>query len=630
MELISELMAQPASVSVDRRHLNCSIHNEFTWCGSLISGVTEDYFSITYSGFYYIVDVKLTVISNRDITQILLYTLKCGDECKYVLDKISSNLDHDIWQVRIIVEHYRFLKPFSFRFKIEVEDGRGFFFDAFGVHNYSVGNAKNFKYYIDETSPSWVKSAVFYHIFVDSYKSSTVAHSSLAAGRPGVCDQFEFYGGDIYGIIESMPHLESLGVNVICLTPVFKSSTNHRYDIEDFFKIDDKLGGEHALKQLIEACKKSQIKIIFDGVFNHASNSSNWFKSAINDNNLSQEKFVNFFKFDDYPSKYECFWGEKALPKLNYKSEALRNSIYGDKESVINFWQKKPYGISGWRLDACCMIGKYTDADINAEILTELYSLTKSRNKDCYIFGEIPFDPTEAIPYSTLDGITNYSGFYTPILSWLVNPSILSTEEMDRALREFVALMGHQFTLTSMIFLGNHDKSRFFSLLDCNLNKYMIALTLLFTYSGIPSVYYGDEIGLHDLAVENDSRIGMKWQELNGLNLEIFRITQSLISLRKKSIALQNGLFRALLANENLYVYERFYNNNLIVVILNKESDRFDKITLYLDSLSRLGINKLYSYMSRDIKIEFLEGDIIRLSSVKSFPVIILSSNDIS
>lgn len=606
-----------------------SIVNHYVWIDSLVTDITDEFFSCVETSCGIELIIKVAVSHNDDISAITLYSLVQGDELKSPLTK-KRVTNTDWWELKLCFENDFLLDPFSYRFKISTHSD-SFFFDASGWYKYKVSNASNFIYFYKAQSPSWLKSAVAYHIFVDCFKKYLPNNESelVWGGEPSVQDD-QHYGGDLYGIIDRLDYLKDLGINVICLTPIFSSSTNHRYDVEDYFSVDEQLGGNAALISLSVACKQRKIKIILDGVFNHVSGKSAWF----NRNGLYAEsgayqdinsKYAEFFKFNQHPENYESFWGLNYLPKLNYASANLRNFIYQDEYSALKYWMKEPYAIDGWRLDACGMIGKYNNMDVSAEVLAGMYAEAKKSNENCYIYGEYPFDPSEAAQYKHVDGIANYAGFYNPLIYWLDESIDFDAVDFESTLREFRALKGSQFTNSSVNFIGNHDKQRLFSIIDGNKEKYCSALAFLFTYCGVPSLYYGEEIGLARDGVENDSRISMDWG-LRGREKEtLFTFTKAMISIYKAYDVLQHGSFKSLSSTNNIFVYERSCSEGAVVVVLNNSAMHFDSINVICYTMERLNIKNINLLYGEDIVVSKNDSISLTIKNIKNKMPIILA-----
>jgi alpha-glucosidase len=597
--------------------------------GAIRSDTTNDYLQISHIDGVFYIHISIHISNHLNVTDVTLYFYKCGDEIRLPLSLKLNETEK--WTVIIKLENAKMLNPFSYFFKLTEAGGHIVFLDASGISKYRVSTTSNFKLY-EKSAPSWLDPAVMYHVFVDSFcndNNSKVA--SIEWSSRYTDDIYSLYGGNITGIISRLDHLNDLGVSILCLTPIFKSQTNHRYDVEDYFSVDNRLGGNKEFSRLCEECRNRGIKIVLDGVFNHISSRSNWFnKFGSNlDNAAYQSKdssYFEYFCFSKHPEEYETFWLDRDLPKLNYRSSSLREVIYKGEQSVIKYWLSEPYCIDGWRIDASCLIARYLDSDFNSSILSELYEEVKNKNRDAYIFCENPFDPTGEIPYKNGDGITNYAGFYNPLLCWLDDSIDFDARDLEIALREFRALVGYQYTLSSVNFIGNHDKQRMLTILKGNHENYLTALAFLFTYPGLPCIYYGEEIGLCDLNSKNDSRISMVWEALDASNEYIFEYTKKLIFLYKNLRSINGGSFKALSFSEDIFIFERVSADEITLVILNKSDQVKEKIAIECFPLKWLMIGKLFSCLDPSLRISFIDDTSVIVENIINKKPIIISS----
>ena len=211
--------------------------------------------------------------------------------------------------------------------------------------------------------PGWVRDAVFYEIFPDRFAASD------RVPKPGALEPWDapptfhgFKGGDLLGIVEHLADLEDLGVTALYLTPVFQSASNHRYHAYDYLAVDPLLGGDAALRTLLDAAHARGMRVILDGVFNHSGRGFWPFHHVLE--NGATSPYRNWFHFDGaaldagrpleaYPPPgappsvlgYKAWWGLAALPKLNTDEPGVREYLLGVAEHWLRF------GIDGWRLD---------------------------------------------------------------------------------------------------------------------------------------------------------------------------------------------------------------------------------------------------------------------------------------
>jgi len=233
-------------------------------------------------------------------------------------------------------------------------------------------------------TPEWVKDAVFYQIFPDRFaKSNAVPKPSNLEPWDSPPTVYGFKGGDLLGVAERLDYLQDLGVNAIYFTPIFQSAANHRYHTHDYYQVDPILGGNAALRALLDEAHRRGIRVVLDGVFNHASRGFYQFNHILENDGASPyldwffvRKYPLHAYEDQYRPGYEAWAGLRALPKFNTDTPAVREFLWG----VGEHWIRQ--GIDGWRLDV--------PAEIKDDAFwQEFRRRVKSLNPEAYIVGEI-------------------------------------------------------------------------------------------------------------------------------------------------------------------------------------------------------------------------------------------------
>jgi cyclomaltodextrinase len=236
----------------------------------------------------------------------------------------------------------------------------------------------------DVTTPDWVKHAVFYQIFPDRFaKSDRVTKPSNLEPWDGDPTPKGYKGGDLIGVLERLDYLQELGVTALYFNPIFQSASNHRYHTHDYYQVDPLLGGNDAFDEFLAECKRRNLRVVLDGVFNHASRGFFPFNDVLE--NGAASPWLDWFYFTDpaahaYDNSkaagYKAWAGLRALPKLNTDNPQVREYLM----RVGEHWLRK--GIDGWRLD------------VPTEIETpgfwqEFRQRVKAINPEAYIVGEI-------------------------------------------------------------------------------------------------------------------------------------------------------------------------------------------------------------------------------------------------
>jgi len=419
------------------------------------------------------------------------------------------------------------------------------------------------------TTPSWVKQAVFYQIFPDRFAKTRQPRSSLPPTMQVPLEswdappQFHSYkGGDLWGVAENLDYLVDLGITAIYFTPIFQSASNHRYHTHDYYQVDPLLGGEAAFEVLLEAAHAKGLKVVLDGVFNHASRGFFYFNDILE--NGPNSPWIDWFQIEKWPlapydgekpANYKGWWDLRDLPVFNHDHPPAREYIM----EVGEYWIKK--GIDGWRLDV--------PGEVKSEgFWAEFRDRIKAINPEAYIVGEIWDDATEWLQGDQFDGVMNYP-FTGPTLAFVAGdrvemplvkgpgyfpyPAIEAAdyaEQMTQLLQQYP----WEIQLTQLNLLSSHDIARAFSVVGEDKASYELAFLLLMTFPGAPSIYYGDEIGMAG-GLDPDCRRGFlpepQWDQ-GWLSLH-----KDLIALRRRYLALAVGDYHSLAAEGLAYAFGR-------------------------------------------------------------------------
>ena len=255
----------------------------------------------------------------------------------------------------------------------------------------------------DPNTPDWVRDAVFYQIFPDRFASSPSVPKPSGIDAWGSVPTFHGYqGGDLVGVAEKLDYLQDLGVTAIYFTPIFQSASNHRYHTHDYSRVDPMLGGDAALKRLLHAAHSRGMRVVHDGVFNHASRGFFQFHDILE--NGSNSAYLDWFIVKGYPlyaydpdraPNYGAWWGLPALPKFNVQTPAVREFLFGVARHWVDF------GIDGWRLDVA---NEIDDDDFWREFRRRVLGC----NPETYIVGEVWQDARRWLKGDMWDAVMNY------------------------------------------------------------------------------------------------------------------------------------------------------------------------------------------------------------------------------
>lgn len=472
-----------------------------------------------------------------------------------------------------------------------------------------VGDLNDVKYFqlsvYDKSfnTPEWLKGGVIYQIFPDRFnvrnKNKSVGrdkilHSDLSdtpifkPNDEGEVLNNDFFGGDIGGITDKLSYLKSLGVTAIYLNPVCEAYSNHRYDTGDYMKIDSLLGTEKDLIELIQNADKEGIKIILDGVFNHTGSDSKYFNKKGNYSEVGayQSKdsaYYKWYKFIEYPEKYESWWGITTLPATDKNSKEFIDYITGEK-GVLSYYLS--LGVYGVRLDVV--------DELPAHFVKEIRSRVKTQNPDAVIIGEVWEDASNKISYGQrreyflgkeLDSVMNY-----PLKNAIIDFIKTGNEtSLIRTVREQLDHYPSSVLPLLMNILSTHDTYRLISALSdidasnmtkeemskCSLNEFerekavervKKASLLLYTLYGAVSIYYGDEIGMEGFS----DPLNRKFFEWDKVGNEINEWYIKLGALRKKYSALGKGTFTEIYAKNGAMVFKMSDEYSEVLIAVNE------------------------------------------------------------
>ena len=448
-------------------------------------------------------------------------------------------------------------------------------------------------------TPDWVKHAVFYQIFPDRFARSQqprkrLLHNADWEDWHAMPTLQGYKGGDLWGVMEKLDYLQDLGITAIYFTPIFQSASNHRYHTHDYYQVDPMLGGNPAFKDLLEEAHRRDIKVVLDGVFNHASRGLFFFHDILE--NGPHSPWVNWFKIHDwplapytgdFPANYEGWAGNRALPVFNHDNPEVREYLM----EIAEYWVK--FGIDGWRLD------------VPFEITTpgfwqEFRDRVKAINPEAYIVGEVWGDSRQWLDGTQFDGVMNYL-FAGPTIAFTAGDRVVMEQVQGRDYQPFPPLFAREYGekmqallqlypweihLTQLNLLASHDTARLLTIAGDDQASVELATLLLLTFPGAPSIYYGDEVGLPG-AIDPDSRRGFPLE--SAWDYEIWEYHRKLIALRHAHPALRTGDYRILFAEGTVYLFARTLDTATIIVAVNVGSTPGKaSITQQTASLERL------------------------------------------
>ncbi|MFI5359056.1 MAG: glycoside hydrolase family 13 protein [Halanaerobiales bacterium] len=408
--------------------------------------------------------------------------------------------------------------------------------------------------------PEWVQDAVFYQIFPDRFYNGN-QDNDPAGVKPwgGKPESDSFFGGDLEGIIEKLDYLKDLGINALYLTPIFKSTSNHKYNTDDYYQIDPAFGDKKILKKLVEEAHQRGIRIILDAVFNHSGFYFFAFQDVLEKGKDS--KYWDWFFIEGYPVKttppvnYHTFANDVVdMPKLNTSNPEVQEYLL----DVVRYWMEE-VDIDGWRLDVA--------NEVDRNFWRKFRETVKGIKKDAYIVGEIWHNSEVWLQGDQFDAIMNYP-LAMAILDFLAQRSIGPTEFNNRLVRNWM-LYQDRVNYSMLNLINSHDTRRLLNYFSGDKESMKLAVLFQFTYPGAPMIYYGDEVGMKG-GDDPDCRRCMIWDE-EKQDRELYAYYKKLIGLRHKFQSLRRGTYRPIIIDEikNSFGFIRSHEEEYTVVILN-------------------------------------------------------------
>lgn len=469
---------------------------------------------------------------------------------------------------------------------------------------------------------------LMYLIMPDRFSNGDESNDRISGMRDQSLNRDSIYhrhGGDLKGVQNHLGYLQSLGVTAIWLNPVIENDmpnrTEHGYAFTNHYKIDPRIGGAKAYKELIEEAHKKDMKIIQDAVYNHIGIYHFTFLDPPMEDWLNQwpkytqTTYKDQVLFDPYASEKQKKqmsdgWFVPSMPDLNHKNIYVENFLI---QHAI--WTVEEFGIDGWRIDTYA----YNDLDFmnrcNQALMNEYPKLTMFG--ETWVHGVINqsyfCENNYDIPYkSNLQAVTDFQTL------WGITDALTKDFGWNDGVNKLYTTLAQDLVykdpMRNVIFLDNHDLSRFYSIIEENEIKYKAALSWLLTSRGIPQLYYGAEVGMagithpHDGFVRKDFPGGWKNDSLNKFSTvgrtakeeSIWRHIAKLANFRKTSSAITTGKMTQFAPKEGEYVFFRFDDNQTVMTILNTaKTKQLIKMDTYGDRTN--GFTRMRNILSGEV-----------------------------
>lgn len=443
-------------------------------------------------------------------------------------------------------------------------------------------------------------SDVIYLIMPDRFANGDFKNDSISGMFEGVnrSKPGARHGGDLKGVRDRLSYLHDLGVTSLWLNPVLennqKAASYHGYAITDLYQVDRRFGGNDEYLTLINDCHANGMKVIQDMVMNHIGD-QHWLMQDLPEKDwihqfpeFTRSNYRSTVVSDPYQSKADAKlmndgWFDTTMPDINQQ-----NQLFGTYLIQNTLWWIEYAGIDGIRMDTY----PYPDKNFMAKWCKAVFDAYPSFN----VVGEVWVDDVATTAYwqkdianrdgynSLLPSVTDFPLFFT------LSRALAEEGGWDTGLARVYNLLARDFAYpdaaSNVIFLDNHDLSRFFLLCGKDIKKFKMAIGFLLTTRGIPQFYYGTELlmagdgGFHP-NVRLDFPGGWPDDKTNAFSPEgrsaeqndIHAYMTKIMNWRMKAKAIHDGKLTHYIPEDNVYVYFRSTNEKVVMVVMNGNKD---------------------------------------------------------
>jgi len=496
----------------------------------------------------------------------------------------------------------------KFSFAATTDDQLNIYLGTSGIANF-ISPSEKWVYdtntFHRHTIPDWVYGGVMYQVFPERFAngdSSINPKNSVEWGSTPT--RLDFQGGDLYGVIQNLDHIESLGVNILYLNPIFLSTSTHKYDSWDHFKVEPSLGGDDALRALIKECHNREMKIILDCSLNHVHPRHFGFQDLVK--NGEKSKYKDWFTVFDYPVRFihrphlysntykvgwdgneeeykryldktfeetmvpveirdddgpivepsfKAWWGVPDMPKVNFENKDARKWAL----DVTKHWIEN-FDIDGWRMDVA--------KELDFSFWKDFRDVAYGTKEDVLLISEIFGDTSQWLQGDRFDGTMNYS-FRETMTDYFATKRINNKEFAD-SLANLYSMYSFEALSSCQNLLSSHDVKRFLNRSGNNEDGILGAIFLQTTFPGIAGIYYGDEIGLGG-ADDPFNREPFPWHDQPSWNMTILEFTKTMMKIKNSNTIFKYGRFELLDDTKDVVIFRRILQDESLLCIVNRD-----------------------------------------------------------
>ncbi|WP_461225381.1 glycoside hydrolase family 13 protein [Lacticaseibacillus suihuaensis] len=453
------------------------------------------------------------------------------------LRRLGEGQSHAYWGVALTAPYARL----QYLFEVSAASGTVAFGDrgprpVGEATRQDMGNYFRVPYFhaIDRVRvPAWVQDTVWYQIFPERFANGDKTNDPAGTlpwrpkDHPGRDD---YYGGDLQGVLDHLDDLVALGVNGLYFCPVFKATSNHKYDTIDYFEIDPDFGDKALFAKLVHAAHDRGMRVMLDAVFNHLGAQSLQWQDVLQ--NGPESRFAGWFHIHDWPltpyrdptqgagtPQFDTFAFGPNMPKLNTANPAVQDFLL----EIATYWVKQ-FDIDAWRLDVANEVDHHFWRRFKAALV--------AIKPDFYILGEVWHSAQPWLNGLEFDGVMNYA--YTQQIEDHFLTHRATAGQLCERLQDQLMQYRDQTNTMMLNMLDSHDTKRLLTVAGGNVDLALQALAFTFLQPGSPCLYYGTEMGMTG-ADDPDDRKPMDWTQLHA---STWQRVAALVAFRRQHTAL--------------------------------------------------------------------------------------------
>jgi len=371
--------------------------------------------------------------------------------------------------------------------------------------------------------------SIVYEVIVDRFRRGAGRDAGAVWGDED--DRRRRHGGDLWGVIEALDHLEALGVDTLLLSPIWPSASALGDAVEDYQRVSPELGGEEALDALFVAARERKLRVVLTGIFDRVGHEHLWFKEGTtqqedDDHVDPARRWRSFFRFDVPPFGYGAYLGDADLPELNLGDHNLRHRLFHGDRSVVRTWLQR--GAAGWRVDHADSLGY--------GVLREVQRASRSVSPDSVVVGDTRSYAEREVRDGIVDGVVNHY-LREAVVAFLSGR--VPAQELARLLEHQRQRYGARALVRSWNVLSDAGSARILSTLEGSVQRTQLAVRLQYVLPGAALLFYGDEVGAAGETLPQ-ARRPMSWDR-GQWNQDLYETCRAMGALRRAQPALVSG-----------------------------------------------------------------------------------------